>query len=211
MEKELLDFIEYHKIDLKDLFNAKGLSVSCVKDEMKQKDFLFAFNTTPCQFGHTIRDRNSHCIVCDTSNISFMKRSRHTGFLYIAGSIIKNYIKIGMTTEAIDKRLAKLNSKKVGNTNDWVVLKMIKCHKVNSIEFEIHKELERYKVEGEIYGDNIESSEIFRCKYEKANEIIEYYFLKNNIVKLEQKTFVNNTEKYNNFRNIVNPKFTNNQ
>lgn len=209
MEKVILDFFEYHKIDLKDVFDAKGLSVTDVKEEMKKHDFLFAYNTTPCQFGHKLRDRHSHCIVCKTSSISFMKRSRQTGYLYIAGSIIKSFIKIGMTTETIEKRILKLNSRKVGNTNDWVILKSIKCDKVNIIEFDIHKELEKYKVEGEIYGDGIESSEIFRCKYEKANEVIENYFSKNNIEKKEQKTFIQNTEKYNNFRNIVNLKFSN--
>jgi hypothetical protein len=208
MTKDLLEFIEYHKIDKNDIMDAKGLSISEIRDEMKKNDFLFAYNTTPCgNAGHTIRDRHDHCIACNTAHIAFMKRTKETGYIYIAGSIIKNFIKIGMTTENIEKRIGKLNSRKVGNTNDWVVIKAIKCDCANMVELGIHKELEKYKVEGDFYDGDIESSEVFRCKYEKANEIVENYFANNNIIKKEQKTFLSNTDKYNSFRNLANPKY----
>ncbi|WP_265129471.1 GIY-YIG nuclease family protein [Chryseobacterium oranimense] len=209
METNLLEFIEYHKIDKNDIMDAKGLSISEIKDEMKMNDILFAYNTTPCgNAGHTIRDRHSHCIVCNTANIAFMKRTKQTGHVYIAGSIIKNYIKIGMTTEDPIKRIGKLNSRKVGNTNDWVVIKSIKCDYANMVEFGIQKELQRYKVEGEYYGDNdTESSEMFRCRYKTAIETVEKYFSDKEINKKEEKTYLVNPEKYNNFKNIANPKY----
>ncbi|ASE62753.1 GIY-YIG nuclease family protein [Chryseobacterium indologenes] len=209
MKTNLLEFIEYHKIDKSDIMDAKGLSISEIKDEMKINDILFAYNTTPCgNAGHTIRDRHSHCIVCNTAHIAFMKRTKATGYVYIAGSIIKNYIKIGMTTEDPIKRIGKLNSRKVGNTNDWIVIKAIKCDHANMVEIDIQKALQKYKVEGEYYGDeSIESVEIFRCKYNKALETVENYFRDKQINKKEEKTYLFNIEKYNNFRNIVNPKY----
>jgi hypothetical protein len=135
-----------------------------------------------------------------------MKRSRVTGFVYIAGSIIKNYIKIGMTTEDPEKRIIKLNSRKVGNTNDWIVIKAVKCDYVNKVEKGIQQELIRYKVEGIIYDDNTESSEIYRCKYDKANETLETYFADKKITKLGNKSYLANPDKFNTFRNIANPK-----
>ena len=208
MNKDLEDFIQHHKIDLADIIDADGLSISVIRNKMKENDILFAYNTTPCNNGgHTIRDRQSHCIVCNTVNIAFMKRTKATGFIYIAGSIFKNYIKIGMTTEDVNKRIIKLNSRGVGKTYDWVVIKAIKCDYANKVELGIHKELEKYKVKSDLYDYKQESSEIFRCKYEKANEILEKYLEENKVVKKEQKNYLINPEKYNNFKNLVNPEY----
>ena len=184
MDKDLQDFLKHHKIDINDIIDAKGQSVSVIKDEMIRNNLLFAYNTTPCgNAGHTIRDRNSHCIVCNTVYIAFMNRTKVTGYVYIAGSIIKNYIKIGMTTEEPEKRIVKLNSRKVGNTNDWVVIKAIKCDYVNQVEIGIQKQLLKYKVDGDFYDGETEASEIFRCKFEKANDTFENYFKENGIIK----------------------------
>lgn len=200
MDKELLLFLEIHKIDLNDVQDAKGLPIYQIKDEMKSNDKLFAYNTTPCEKGgHTLRDRSGHCIVCNTANIAFMKRSRQTGYIYIAGSLLRNYIKVGMTTTGINDRISRMNSRRVGNTNDWVVLKTIKCDFANMIEFGIQNKLSRYSVNGE------NSTEIFRCSYNKANEIAETFFEENNIVKKEQKIHVVSLGRYNEFRNLINP------
>ena len=208
MNKELLEFIEYHKIDKNDIIDANGQSISDIKDEMKRNDILFAYNTTPCsKAGHTIRDRQSHCIVYNTINIAFMKRTKETGYVYIAGSIAKKFIKIGMTTEDPEKRIKKLNSRKVGNTNDWIVIKAIKCDYANKVENGIHQQLLRYKVDGDFYSEGIESSEIYRCKYDKANEILENYFKNNGIISKERKSYLVRTENYNNFRNLANPNY----
>ncbi|KFF15729.1 GIY-YIG nuclease family protein [Chryseobacterium sp. JM1] len=208
MEKKLLEFIEYHKIDKYDIIDANGQSISDIKDDMKKNDILFAYNTTPCgNAGHTIRDRHSHCIVCNTAHIAFMKRTKETGYVYIAGSIIKNYIKVGMTTEDPEKRIGKLNSRKVGNTNDWVVIKAVKCDYANQVEIGIQQQLLKYKVDGDIYDGDTESSEIYRCKYDKANDIFESYLEEKEVIRKDNKSYLVNPEKYNNFRNLANPKY----
>lgn len=207
MEKSLLDFLDYHKINLDDLYDAKGQTVNQIKNEMKNEDKLFAINTTPCQKGgHTIRDRYSHCIVCETANIAFMKRTRLPGYVYIAGSLSKQFIKIGMSTTQMKDRISRLNSRGVGNTNDWVVIKAIKCDYANSNEEAIKMMLRKYKIDGDYY-DGVESNEIFRCSYEKANVALEEHFENNEIKKTETKTFIYNPEKYA-FRNLINPKFS---
>lgn len=208
MEKDLLEFIEYHKIDKNDIIDANGQRISDIKDEMKKNDILFAYNTTACgNAGHTIRDRHSHCIVCNTAHIAYMKRTKETGYVYIAGSIIKNYIKIGMTTEDPEKRIGKLNSRKVGNTNDWIVIKAVKCDYANQVEIGIQQQLLKFKVDGDIYDDKTESSEIYRCRYDKANETFEKYFEDKGVIRKENKSYLVNPEKYNNFRNLANPKY----
>ena len=203
MEKYVLEFIEKLKLNKDDFFDAKGLSINYVYDEMKRLDKLFAYNTTPCQnAGHIIRDRHNHCIVCNTASITFMKRSRESGSIYIAGSIKRQITKVGMTTEKIENRVSKLNSRKVGNTNDWVVLKTFECIKVNFIELKIHKELEKYQISGDMYGDT-ESNELFRCSFEKANEIVKKIFNDENHEIIKETNLFYNKEKYS-FKNLVN-------
>tara|TARA_A100000171_G_scaffold46743_1_gene51912 strand:+ start:470 stop:1084 length:615 start_codon:yes stop_codon:yes gene_type:complete len=202
MDQELIDFIEYHKLDSDDFYNANGRPVASCYSEMKSKEKLFAYNTTPCSnSGHTLRDRQGHCIVCNTANIAFSLRKKQIGFIYIACSIKKEISKVGMTTEQIKSRLSKLNSRQVGNTNDWEIVYSIKCPKANSVELLIHAELNRYQVKGDLYG-NTESKELFRCSYHKVRELVDKVIAENNIKLIEKKSYITNTDKYR-FRNLV--------
>lgn len=204
MDTETKLFLEKHKITKREVIDAKGQTMYQLADLMKSENKLFAYNTTQCSKGHTIRSRSGHCIVCRPAGITFIRRSLETGNVYIAGSISKQYIKIGMTTVPLDHRFSRLNSRRVGNTNDWVLIKSIKCDFANMHEFAIQELLRKYRIEGDKYGD-VESQEIFRCSYEKANSTLEKYFEENEIPIIEKKTHLYNPEKYA-FRNLINPR-----
>ena len=193
MNEETQKFLEKHKITQGEVFDAQGKSISELKEWMKLQNILFAYNTNECPSGHTIRARSGHCIECNTATIAFAKRSVETGNVYLAGSISKEFIKIGMSTEQLDKRIGKLNSKRVGNTDDWVVIKSVKCDFANQHELAIHALMRKYKVDGEKYGD-IESKELFRCSFEKANSVLKEYFEINNITIIESKMYLYNAE-----------------
>ena len=202
MNDELINFIYQHKLEIVDFFDANGKTVKSCYNEMKLQDKIFAFNTTPCSnHGHTTRDRQGHCIMCNTANISFSLRKKKIGFIYIACSLKKEISKVGMTTENIESRLSKLNSRKVGNTDDWKILYSIKCAKVNSVELLLHKGLKKYQIKGNYYGTT-ESKEIFRCSYHKAKELLERTIENNNIKIIEKKSYSFNKEKYQ-FRNLI--------
>ena len=202
MDKVLMVFIEYHKLDFADFFDAKGLPVNSCYNEMKVSDKLFAYNTTPClNFRHTVRDRQGHCVMCNTANIAFSLRKKQIGNVYIACSLSKEFTKVGMTIEKVESRLSKLNSRKVGNTDDWLILSTIKCINANSIELLVHSELDKYRVQGDFYGET-ESKEIFRCSYQKAKELLDAVLKVNNIKIIEQESYVSNTDKYK-FRNLI--------
>jgi len=110
--------------------------------------------------------------------------------------------KVGTSTELIEKRIAKLNSRGVGSTNDWVVVYTSKCHRANDFEFKTHEKLKKYRVKGDKYGD-VESREIFRCGYPKALEALNQVLEENDVTILESKQHVRDTEKFN-FRNLIN-------
>jgi len=202
MKQELLKFIESHQLDSDDFYDARGEPVASCYSEMKAMEKLFAYNTTPCsKAGHAIRDRQGHCIACNTAYIAFSLRKKQIGFIYIACSLRKEISKIGMTTELIKMRLSKLNSRQVGNTKDWEIVYSIKCAKANAVELLIHKELSRYQVKGSQYGGT-ETKEIFRCSYQKAKEQLDKILSESNFKIMEKKTHVVNTTKFE-FRNLV--------
>jgi len=201
MNKELKLFIEKYNLSISDFYDAQGRIINSCYDEMKKKNKLFAYNTTPCRnSGHKIRDRKNHCIVCNPSSMTYMKRSEQDGNVYIACSLSKQLTKVGMTTESIDKRLTKLNSRKIGNTNDWEVIKIFKTLKSNRLELKTHKILEPFRAEG-VYYDKTESKEIFRCGFKKANDTIENLIKEENINIIEKKSFKFNYNNYN-FRSL---------
>lgn len=74
-------------------------------------------------------------------------------------------------------------------------------------EIWIFQQLLKYKVDGDIYDGDTESSEIYRCKYDKANDIFESYLEEKEVIRKDNKSYLVNPEKYNNFRNLANPKY----
>lgn len=202
MDKKTQEFITRHRLT-DEIMDAEGKAISDISHIMKLKNILFAYNTTSCSKGHTIRSRSGHCIVCQPAGITFIRRSMETGYIYIAGSIRKQCIKIGMTTVPIDHRLSRLNSRGVGSTSDWVVLKSIKCHLANRHEMAIHSLLAKYQIDGDFYGETA-SREMFRCSFQKADSIMSNYLETNQVSVLESKTYIASFERYN-FRNLIRP------
>lgn len=87
IEKE---FINEMKIPRHFLFDAKGGAINSIVDEMRLNNNFFAYNTTPCQnAGHTIRDRDSHCIQCNPAHISFALRHYQYRYVYISTIMIQ--------------------------------------------------------------------------------------------------------------------------
>jgi hypothetical protein len=85
MDRELKAFIEYHKLDPDDFFDAKGQPAKSCYNEMKAKDKLFAYNTTACMAsGHTVSDRHGHCIMCNTTSIAFIYDDGSIGIINYA-------------------------------------------------------------------------------------------------------------------------------
>ena len=96
MTKEVLEFIAEYKLNPQHFFNANGQILTTeIKDQMRSEEKIFAFNTSTCGNGHTIKSRSGHCIVCEPKNIHFTLIKFNEGFVYIAGSIKGSVIKIG--------------------------------------------------------------------------------------------------------------------
>ena len=190
------DFFEKHNIDLKYVIDAEGNPVNdSLIEIMRQQNKYFAYNTTKCEKGHSLRARSKHCIVCDTFKIQKYKELYSPGFVYIAGSKKKKIIKIGSSKDnwTIEKRQNYLNEKKgYAETNDWKILYSYFCDKRGFHEKEIHKLLKPYHADGLVYQkeDLTNSTEVYYCSYKKAFDVCEQYFNDKEIKKnMIEKTF----------------------
>src|SRR5665811_560663 len=99
LTKEQLDFLKEHKVHLKFVFDAQGMSKSVYRPIMKDLNKYIAFNVTPCnKYGHTLRTRSGHCCQCNTAHMAFQKRNDSIGVTYIGGTLTGNVIKVGFIT-----------------------------------------------------------------------------------------------------------------
>ena len=166
-------FIKEQNLPLELFVDANGKSVNAeFKIVMKASGKIFAFNSTPClHYGHTLRERSGHCIQCDTARISFMKRHVSFGTIYLAGSIKGGLIKVGSTSaHSLENRFIALNREKYGEQNDWILLFQFDSVNVGEVEFAIHDSLKDYSATNLFYREKNESTEVFRCGFQKAIE-----------------------------------------
>ncbi len=198
-------FFEKHDIaDFLTLDLHGKVTTNAVKEYMKENNIYFAYNTTPCKNGHTIKDRHSHCIVCKTSVISFALRNSQYGFVYIAGSECGEVIKIGISKFKSFREFS-LNRTSYAGFNDWKVLYSFSCNEAGKVEDYIHKELSIYHSDLFEYkhdGKKHKASEVFKCSYEKAYLIVQDIILKYKIETNLVKKFNDHTGIYN-FRNLI--------
>ncbi len=187
------------------LFDARGRPSSPkMATEMKEQGKLFAYNATPCKKkGHRIRTRAGHCIQCDTARIAFMLRMTSYGFVYIAGTLRGQLIKIGATASKND-RAKSLNRTGYASYNDWEVLYTARCVESGAVEIKVHRLLQPYRAGGTYFHDNHNQSamEIFRCSYRKSRDAVLAAFKLAGVEPIVEKEKKHIVHKYD-FRNLI--------
>lgn len=172
-------FIKQHGLSLSDFYDARGLLVKDYYAKAKAQGCHFVINS--CQYGHRLKDRHGHCIICNPATIAFSKREIDKGVVYVAYS--GKYTKVGMienniqsVDEALNKREYRLNSEGgYGGRDGWKTLKSWQLDKnAGKVEREAHRLLQQYKVE-KYYtysGEIRNAKEIFECPISVAIEAV---------------------------------------
>ena len=173
--KEQNEFLKRHNILKEEVFDATRYTKKEYHILMKQQGKIVAFNVFPCaKEGHTIRNRHGHCLQCDTAKIAFVKRGSKRGFVYIAGSIKGQVIKVGFTDSVI-MREKSLNRDSYASFNDWELLYAGSALNAGKIEIQLKKELSRYNHSLNKYehDDHLQKAiETLKCSYLKAKETL---------------------------------------
>lgn len=169
LTEEQRRFLVTHKISPNSVFDATGLSVDAMRSQMKAEEKFFAFGVAPCEQGHTLRDRTSHCIQCRPANIAFTLRAAKSGYLYISASQMLKMLKVGFSSDP-DARQRTIKGFAYGGANDWVKIAHLRHDKAGQLELEVHTKLAPY-LSPQTYranGRDTVCREIFSCGYGKV-------------------------------------------
>lgn len=194
---EQWDFLERHNIPAAYIFDAGGLRPTEFKQDMEASGTYFAIGVSRCKAGgHSLRDRNNHCIQCNTAYITFALRNHKTAFVYVAASRLTGLLKVG-SSQNPDVRVQQINSDKIGNTDDWIIINKFKCNYAGTMEFMIHKYLKTYNVPVKYFkGKKLQTSyEVFSCGYGRVRSFICTQLTKDEILKMQERS--NATISYN--------------
>jgi hypothetical protein len=118
LTKEAKAFCLRHGIPESRLFDASRFRPRDFKEIMAAEEKWAAYGVTPCYRGHILRDRHNTCLMCDTARVSFMLRSKLSGYLYVAEGGGRQLMKLGFSTEPAN-RIKIANYEGWGGHFDW--------------------------------------------------------------------------------------------
>ena len=191
LTKEEKEFIKHHGIEPSDIYDARGEIVKVYHDKAKKLGCGFVI-ANPCPYGHRLKDRSGHCIVCRPMGIAIRKRESGTGVVYVA--VNGKYTKVGMIEnnikdvgKAVNKREYRLNDEGgYGGRSGWTTVKTWQLEKnAGKVEREAQNLLEQYKVEKDyIHSGELHSTkELYECSIQTAVNAVKKAMELNNLIK----------------------------
>ena len=134
-----------------------------------------------CLYGHRLRTRSGHCIICDPRRIAFQKRDSGKGVVYIAKN--SYYCKVGMIenkrktdNDLLEHREYQLNTEDgYGGMTGWKIVKSWSLDKnAGKVEREAQHLLQQNKIEKMYWysGELRTTNELFRCSLKNAEEAV---------------------------------------
>jgi hypothetical protein len=176
LSADQIAFLESQDIDLNDVFDASGMRRKDWRAKAKLVGKRYAFGVSACSRGHTLRTRSGHCIQCDTSKVAFGSRYSSQASIYIAGSRSGRCLKIGLSADDLDNRIACLRSQSYGGFGDWKVLAVSEpAQGAGKIEHAAQASLYARRVSGGYSnraGVAQASQEVFSCGFRLASKAL---------------------------------------
>lgn len=163
-------FLSHHCIDEGHVYDGRGQSKWQRESAAKSAGKDIILTSVRCRArGHRLRTRAGHCIQCKPANIGFIKRETAVQYVYIAGSLAGQLIKIG-TASDVKQRERKMRAEGYGEQHDWVVLHLIFTENAGAIERSASQYVRGEKVYRQYWKDGFSqtATEIFKCSYSDA-------------------------------------------
>ena len=180
LTKEEKEFIKHHGIAQSNIYDGRGEIIKVYHEKAKEQGCSYVI-ANPCPYGHRLKDRSGHCIVCRPMGIAIRNRESGKGVVYVA--INGKYTKVGMienniksVDNAIVKREYRLNDEGgYGGREGWKTIKAWQLEKnAGKVEREAHHILDKYKVERNyIHNGELHSAkELFECPIQTAIDAV---------------------------------------
>jgi len=171
-ERELM-FLARYGLSVEQVFDGRGWSQKACRVEAKSQGKTLVLGSPCHKSQHRLRTRAGHCAQCDPKKMAYEARHFVSGYVYIAGSKRKQFIKIG-STGCIDDRKRTLRNQYYAGAWDWNILAWIRVVNSGSVEHDVSKSLSASSMAAEYLKDGRVqvASEIFRCTYTVAREAL---------------------------------------
>lgn len=173
LSEDEVRFLATQGLSAFDVLDGRGLSQVTRKSRAAEQEKSIILGSRCAKAGHRLRTRYGHCAQCDTSKLAYQDRSSRTGYVYIAGSLLKTLIKVGGSGSIEDRELSL--RKGYAGVHDWVILCWVKLPNYGRNERKTQDLLSEY-AQPEIYrkGDNNQiASEVFRCSFSAARNALD--------------------------------------
>lgn len=165
LTNEQINFLNQYEVPLDKVFDATGMKRAEYATAMKAIGAAVAIGVTPCSgFGHTIRNRSGHCVVCTPMYLTFQKRHEEQAQIYVASSKRSRLIKIGIAKDA-QERMRNINYYGYGGNHDWEIMFIKTVKNAGKVEAESQKLISHTKLPMvyERDGEMVDCREIFYC------------------------------------------------
>lgn len=169
-----MNFLAQHEIPLDKVFDATGMKRARYSSIMKSIGASIAIGVTPCSgFGHTMRDRAGHCVICAPLNITFKKRHEEVAQIYVATSKRSSLVKIGIAKDT-QERIRNINYYGYGGAHDWEIIFVKTTKDAGRVEAQSQKLIGHTKLPMvyERDGETVDCREIFKCNPSLAIETV---------------------------------------
>ncbi len=163
-----LQFLKEKGFCKHDVYDAVGMKQAHWMLQIKKEDKPIAIGN-PCNHGkHRLKWPSGHCAQCNPNHIGkgFSDRFSATKHIYIAGSLSRHLIKIGVGDNPI-KRVSKLQYDRYAGTGDWHLLFHVKVPNAGRVEHDALTSLKKYSTKPTYRKDGFEQEaiEALECSF----------------------------------------------
>jgi hypothetical protein len=177
MEDTLTDaekrFLGWYGLGADDVYDARGMRGWLWKKRIREENKTVALGT-PCGNGrHRLRTRSGHCVQCDPKKLAFQARHSAEQYVYIAGSVSNELIKIG-TCKDVPQRERQIRAERYGGAGDWNVIFSVRVQDAGDVESRARSKLNGHVVVRPYWKDGIEQQgvELLRSSFNRAREAL---------------------------------------
>jgi hypothetical protein len=159
-------FLRSHALTAKDVYDGRGEATHDRSENARAagKSIVLA---TACMRGHRLRTLHGHCVQCDPGKLAAESRLPTAGYVFIAGSLSKEMIRIGFAPQ-IDKR-KKLLPDAYDGASDWQLLYSAKVDDGVRIEDTDRRRLKAFRVPAEFIKDGaVQGVELLQTTFSRA-------------------------------------------
>ena len=188
LTEEEISFLESHGLCQENVYVANIYETrKAAGDNAKLQGKELFLGSSCGKSGHRLRTRSNHCWQCDPKQITFQRRHEKPGFVYVAGSMQGEMVKIGFSEDR-DTRILALGATSFANENDWILLLSVWVSEGANIERQAQEILKKKRM-SIVYakdGRQQETIEVFKCTAKEAMDAIAVSLQKNKLVTFEK-------------------------